>query len=60
MYNYPELEYYRDIAFLFKYLATPTAENLPEVKVWMQKDARLSWMFKKGEGYIVTGLVGEF
>ena len=59
MYNYPELEHYRDIVFMFKYLATPTAENLPEVKTWMQKDARLSWAYGEKEGYIVTGFGGK-
>ncbi len=50
LYNYPELEYYRDIVFLFKYLMNPDPNVLPEVKPWMQKDARLSWAYKEGEG----------
>jgi hypothetical protein len=50
LYNYPELEYYRDIAFMFKYLMTPDASALPEFKPWMQKDARLTWTYKEGEG----------
>lgn len=37
LYNYPELKYYRDIIFLFKYLMNPKADALPEIKPWMQK-----------------------
>lgn len=37
VYNYPELRYYRDITFLFKYLVTPDAAALPEIKKWHQK-----------------------
>lgn len=47
--------YYRDIVFLFKYLMSPTPDALPEVKPYFQKDARLLWSFKEGEGFSVQG-----
>ncbi|PRP79727.1 hypothetical protein PROFUN_12661 [Planoprotostelium fungivorum] len=55
LYNYPELLYYRDIVFLFKYLTTPDQAALPQVKPWFQKDAKLSWSFREGEGFTVNG-----
>jgi hypothetical protein len=39
--NYPELLYYRDIVFIFKFMMTPTSAALPEIKAWMQNDADL-------------------
>lgn len=50
IYNYPELEYYRDIVFMFKFLMTPDINALPEIKPWMQKDAKLTWNYNENEG----------
>ena len=32
--NYPELMYYRDIVFMFKFMMTPTSSALPPIKIW--------------------------
>jgi hypothetical protein len=32
--NYPELMYYRDIVFMFKFMMTPTSTALPPIKLW--------------------------
>ena len=49
--NYPELFYYRDVIFMFKFMMTPTNNALPEIKMWSQTDADLSWRYvsEKGE-----------
>lgn len=54
LYLFPELRYYRDVVFMFKYLMAPTAEVLPEIKPWMQRDAILLWTYKESEGYVVS------
>jgi len=40
---YPELALYRDIVFLFKYMMTSKVEDLPELRNWHQKHAKLQW-----------------
>ena len=42
--DYPELEYYRDIVFTFKFMMTPTSDALPEIRCWLPRDARLTWV----------------
>ena len=44
--NYPEFEVYRDVVFWLKFFSS-TAQ-LPEAKVWFQKDSRLTWRFSDG------------
>jgi hypothetical protein len=53
--NYPELEYYRDIVFLFKMLMSPTTAQLPEIKPWKPFDAKLEWSFKRDSGFTIRG-----
>lgn len=54
--HYPELAYYRDIVFMFKYMMTPTAEALPASKAWKDTDAVLKWKYDKAsEAFVVTG-----
>ena len=43
--NYPELLYYRDVVFMFKFMMTPTNAALPEIRTWMQTDADLQWKY---------------
>jgi hypothetical protein len=46
---YPELEVYRDIVFIYKFMMTPSAENLPDIKYWLPSDARLQWRFSPSD-----------
>lgn len=57
---YPELAYYRDIIFYFKYLMSPTQESFPEGnKLYETKDAKLRWDYKgPGVGFIVQAFDG--
>ncbi len=43
--NYPEIAFYRDIVFYFKYLMLAPHENLPEPKAYMPIDAKLVWKY---------------
>ena len=43
--NYPELVYYRDVVFMFKFMMTPTNSALPEIRTWLQTDADLAWKY---------------
>jgi hypothetical protein len=53
---YPELEVFRDIVFLFKFMQTPTVEALPEIKYWLPTDARLAWKYNvEKRRYSVSG-----
>lgn len=53
---YPELKCYRDTVFLFKYMMAPNVEAFPEVRPWMQKEARLHWKYDLKAGmYQVMG-----
>ena len=45
--NYPELVYYRDVVFMFKFLMTPTNSALPEIRTWIQTDADLQWKYNQ-------------
>lgn len=51
---YPEFPLYRDIVFMFKFMMTPTAEALPEVRPWHQSYARLDWKLDNRK-YVVKG-----
>lgn len=56
--NYPELAYFRDIVFMFKYMMAPRAADLPPVKQYTPSDARLHWSRspkKHEKTYIVRG-----
>lgn len=44
--NYPELLYYRDIVFTFKFMMTPTNKALPPIQTWSQNDADLVWKLR--------------
>ena len=59
---YPELGYYRDIVFNFKYLMAPYAEALPEIKQWMPIEAMLLWKYKetKEDSQKAKGVLGWF
>ena len=55
--NYPELVYYRDVVFMFKFMMTPTNAALPEIRTWMQTDADLQWKYNSEKNeYEVRGL----
>ncbi len=45
--NYPELLYYRDIVFTFKFMMTPTSKALPEIRPYTQNHATLMWRYDK-------------
>ena len=52
--HFPELKYYRDIVFCFKYMMSPTAKAFPPVRPWLQKSARLIWKYMgQKEGFSV-------
>ena len=54
--NYPELVYYRDVVFMFKFMMTPTNAALPEIRTWMQTDADLQWKYNSEKNeYEVRG-----
>ena len=55
LHNYPELGYYRDIVFVFKFLMAPTEDAMPKLRPWFQKEANLTWSYKPKEGYLVNG-----
>ncbi len=46
--NYPELGFYRDVVFYFKYLMLAPHESLPEPKAYMPIDAKLVWKYVNG------------
>jgi hypothetical protein len=56
---YPELLYYRDIVFLFKFMMTPEVEALPEVRPWLQTHAKLGWSYRAESGLTVKGFGGR-
>lgn len=53
--NYPELGFFRDVVFMFKMLMVPSSEALPEIFSWLPLDAALAWVYRPGEGFIVSG-----
>src|SRR5262249_15592675 len=58
--NYPELLYYRDIVFTFKFMMTPTSNALPEIRPWTQNHATLQWRFDRDKKtFIVQGFGGQ-
>lgn len=57
---YPELEVYRDIIFIFKFMQTPSNEALPEIKYWYPADARLTWTYdREKKRFTVKGFGGK-
>jgi hypothetical protein len=59
---FPELLYFRDIVFMFKFMLTPQVDVFPEIRAWRSIDAKLLWTYnprtaktKKGvpTGFIV-------
>jgi len=40
---YPELEVYRDVTCMFKFMTLAAPGTLPDVKQWCAKDAKLTW-----------------
>ncbi|KNC77575.1 hypothetical protein SARC_09968 [Sphaeroforma arctica JP610] len=44
--NFPEMEYYRDIVFMFKFMMTPTSSALPPIRPYNQNHADLTWRWK--------------
>ena len=58
--NYPELVYFRDIVYTFKFLNSSTGSNLPEIRCWSQSDADLSWTYNADTGeYEVRAFGGK-
>ncbi len=54
--NYPEIAYYRDIIFYFKFMMLAPHDALPEPKAWMPIDAKLVWKYNGvGTGYSIHG-----
>ena len=47
---YPALATLRDVAFLAKAVSHPTADALPETRLWAASDARLIWRVKEDKG----------
>jgi hypothetical protein len=41
--HYPEIQFFRDIVFMFKLVMVPTSDKLPELKAWTPNDAMLDW-----------------
>lgn len=54
--SYPEFRYFRDVAFLFKYMMCPTSDALPDIRAWAPKDAELQWSWHKNDsdGYVTV------
>ena len=52
---YPELLYFRDIIYMFKYMLNPNVDVFPEIRPWNQMDAKLHWTYDKEKGYIIKG-----
>jgi hypothetical protein len=52
--NYPEFEYFRDIAFYFKYFLGTRPQAFPPVNLYTQKQAELRWAFQQGQYYVVA------
>ena len=51
---FPEMKYYRDIVYTFKYMMAPTSDSFPPVRPWVQKSARLKWKYQgKKEGFLI-------
>jgi len=46
---FPEMRYFRDLVFMFKYFLTPKADVFPPIKKWFQMDAKFTWRWKEGE-----------
>lgn len=45
--NFPELEYFRDICFYFKYLLGTNPQAFPPIARYNQKQVELSWSFQQ-------------
>jgi hypothetical protein len=43
---YPEMRFYRDLVFTFKFMMAPSGDAFPAILPWSQTDARLTWQFK--------------
>lgn len=56
---YPELGFFRDIMFTFKFLMSSSSSTLPDIRHWTQYDAKLKWKFSPERGYIVSGFGKE-
>lgn len=41
--QYPELEVYRDVTAMFKFLTLAAPGTLPDVKQWWARDAKMAW-----------------
>lgn len=52
--HYPEIQFFRDIVFMFKLVMVPTSDKLPELKPWKPSDATLNWTCDD-KTYTVTG-----
>jgi hypothetical protein len=52
--NYPEIGYFRDIVFSFKLVMIPSADGLPELRLWEPADAALKWSYN-GTEFVVNG-----
>lgn len=57
MLNYPELMYYRDIVFMFKFMMTPTSSALPPIKMWTRM---FRWMYSKASTILFMGMFSNF
>jgi hypothetical protein len=57
-YNHPEIAYFRDIVFMFKYMMAPSADLMPPVRAWLQMDTQLRWGYTAKKGYTVDKAFG--
>lgn len=54
---YPELEAYRDVAGMFKFLTLAAPGTLPDVKQWYAKEAKMAW--KAADDKLVVRCFGQ-
>ena len=45
--HFPEIQFFRDMCFLFKCTMAPTSDSLPDLRRWSYTDARLEWKWQK-------------
>jgi len=56
--TFPEYGFFRDVVFVFKFMMTPSIDNLPEFRDWMPIEATLSWKYVEGV-FVIKGFGGK-